>query len=219
MVSTRKACEACGFEHNPENARFCANCGLQYQNSELRVSAEIGDDIRLVTTLFADVRGFTRLSERHEPEAIREILNGCFEGLAGCVRRFGGTVDKYIGDCLMALFGAPSSHGNDPERAVRAAIAMQVFMEDYSQEILARFGHHLAIRIGISTGKVFAGWVGDEKLRSYTVIGDAVNTAERIENAAPSGGILLSEATYRHVRGLFEAEALDPIQVKGRARH
>jgi hypothetical protein len=117
----------------------------------------------------------------------------------------------------MALFGAPSSHGNDPERAVRAAIAMQVFMEDYSQQVLARFGHHLAIRIGISTGKVFAGWVGDEKLRSYTVIGDAVNTAERIENAAPSGGILLSEATYRHVRGMFDAEALDPIQVKGKS--
>ena len=80
-----------------------------------------------------------------------------------------------------------------------------------------RHGHHLAIRIGISTGKVFAGWVGDQKLRSYTVIGDAVNTAERIENAAPSGGILLSEATYRHVRGLFDAEALDPITVKGKS--
>ena len=74
MVSASKACEACGFENNPENAQFCANCGLQYQNSELRVSAEIGDDIRLVTMLFADVRGFTRLSERLEPEAIRESL-------------------------------------------------------------------------------------------------------------------------------------------------
>jgi class 3 adenylate cyclase len=155
--------------------------------------------------IFADLRGFTRLSERLEPEAIREILNGCFEGLAGCVRRFGGTVDKYIGDCLMALFGAPTSHGNDPERAVRAAIAMQVFMEEYSQAILASYGHHLAIRVGISTGKVFAGWVGDEQLRSYTVIGDPVNTAERIESAAPSGGILLSESTYRHVRGIFDA--------------
>ena len=217
MVTTSKACEACGYTHNPEDAQFCANCGLQYQQTDLRVAATVGDDIRLVTTLFADVRGFTRLSERHEPEAIREILNGCFEGLAACVRRFGGTVDKYIGDCLMALFGAPTSHGNDPERAVRAAIAMQVFMEDYSQRVLARHGHHLAIRIGISTGKVFAGWVGDQKLRSYTVIGDAVNTAERIENAAPSGGILLSEATYRHVRGLFDAEALDPITVKGKS--
>ncbi len=212
-----KACEACQFAGNPKVASFCANCGTQFRKSDLRVSASFGDDIRLVSMLFADVRGFTRLSERHEPEAIREILNGCFEGLAACVRRFGGTVDKYIGDCLMALFGAPTSHGNDPERAVRAAIAMQAFMEDYSQQVLAKHGHHLAIRIGISTGKVFAGWVGDEKLRSYTVIGDAVNTAERIENAAPSGGILMSETTYRHVRGMFDAEALDPIHVKGKS--
>jgi class 3 adenylate cyclase/tetratricopeptide (TPR) repeat protein len=210
-------CNACQFSGNPLGARFCANCGQSLEGSSGGVSAAVGDDIRLVTMIFADLRGFTRLSERLEPEAIREILNGCFEGLAGCVRRFGGTVDKYIGDCLMALFGAPTSHGNDPERAVRAAIAMQVFMEEYSQAILASYGHHLAIRVGISTGKVFAGWVGDEQLRSYTVIGDPVNTAERIESAAPSGGILLSESTYRHVRGIFDAEALDPLVLKGKS--
>jgi class 3 adenylate cyclase len=216
-VSTSKpGCAACQSDLSAE-ARYCAQCGVAVHPG-LAGEPLVQDDIRLVSILFADVKGFTHLSEQLEPEAIREILNGCFEGMASCVRRYGGTVDKYIGDCLMALFGAPASHGDDAVRSVRAALAMQNFMTDYAEGVLERYGHHLAVRIGICTGKVFAGFVGDAQHQAYTVIGDAANVAERIESVAPSGGVLIGETTYRSVRGHVQVEALEPFPLKGKSQ-
>jgi class 3 adenylate cyclase len=216
LPSTTPGCAACQSELSAA-ARYCAQCGVAVHRG-LAGDPLVQDDIRLVSILFADVKGFTHLSEQLEPEAIREILNGCFDGMAACVRRYGGTVDKYIGDCLMALFGAPASHGDDAVRSVRAALAMQTFMTGYAEGVLERYGHHLAVRIGICTGKVFAGFVGDARHQAYTVIGDAANVAERIESVAPSGGVLIGETTYRSVRGHFQVEALEPLPLKGKSQ-
>jgi len=178
----------------------------------------IPDDNRIVSVLFADVCGFTGLAEHLEPEVVSELLNGCYQGLAAEVHRFGGFVDKYIGDCMMVLFGAPSGHGNDAERAVEASLALQDFMVQYSDQSLALIGQPLKIRIGIATGKVFAGWIGHEGAQSYTVIGDVVNIAQRLEGEAEPGSVLIEEATYRHVRGLFPCTARGELSVRGRGQ-
>ena len=176
----------------------------------------IPDDNRIVSVLFADVCGFTGLAEHLEPEVVSELLNGCYQGLATEVHRFGGFVDKYIGDCMMVLFGAPSGHGNDAERAVQASLALQDFMASYSEQSRALIGEPLRIRVGIATGKVFAGWIGHEGARSYTVIGDVVNIAQRLEGEAEPGTVLIAETTYRHVRGLFPCSARGQLAVRGR---
>lgn len=174
------------------------------------------DDNRMVSVIFADVCGFTRLTEQLDPEVISEVLNGCYQGLAQEVERFGGVVDKYIGDCMMARFGAPYGHGNDAERAVQAALAMQEFMESYGQQAESVTGTPLRIRVGVATGKVFAGWIGHEGAQSYTVIGDAVNVAQRLEGEAEPGSVVIADGTYRHVRGLFPCSAVGHLRVRGR---
>jgi class 3 adenylate cyclase/tetratricopeptide (TPR) repeat protein len=171
---------------------------------------------RYVTVLFADVVGFTRIAERLEPEQVTELLDVLFERLTRVVVGKGGTIDKYIGDCVMALFGAPRAHGDDAERACAAAIAMQAAAEEISRNFSSRLGGDVRLRIGINGGHVIAGFVGGEGFRSYTVIGDAVNVAQRIESRADAGGILLSDATARLIAESFVLEPVGSLQVKGR---
>ncbi len=175
------------------------------------------DERRTVTILFADISGFTAMSEKLDPETVQEVMDRAFERLTAVITGFGGTIDKYIGDAIMALFGAPVALGDDPERAVRAGLAMQKVMSDYSQELTRTRGIPLAMRVGINTGKVIWGRVGGAGEKSFTVMGDAVNLASRLEHAAPIGGVLIGESTQRHVRSRFSLEALEPIQVKGKA--
>src|SRR5579859_2033661 len=175
------------------------------------------DERRTVTILFADVSGFTAMSEKLDPEVVQEIMDRAFERLTAVITGFGGTIDKYIGDAIMALFGAPVALGDDPERAVRAALGMQKVMTEYAVELKRDKGLPLAMRIGINTGKVIWGRVGGAGEKKFTVMGDAVNLASRLEHAAPVGGVLIGETTARHVRSRFSLEALDPITVKGKA--
>jgi class 3 adenylate cyclase/tetratricopeptide (TPR) repeat protein len=163
-----------------------------------------------VTVLFADVSGFTAMSETMDPEEVSTTMNALWSRLDTAIIHYGGHIDKHIGDAVMALFGAPTAQEDDPERAIRAALAMQSELASFrAEQNLA-----LAMRIGINTGLVLLGAVGTTG--EYTAMGDAVNLASRLEHAAPVGGILISHDTYRHVRGVFDVLALDPISVKGK---
>ena len=166
-----------------------------------------------VTVMFADISGFTALSETLDPEAVRELMNHCFDHLVPIVEKYEGTVDKFVGDEIMALFGAPVAHENDPERALRAALEMM--------EALAAFnvacGTNLGMHVGINTGLVIAGGIGSEGRQQYSVMGDAVNLAASLEDASEQGEILVGPDTHRLTARLFDFEPLAPVQVKGRA--
>lgn len=173
-----------------------------------------------VTVLFADVSGFTQMSETMDPEEVSATMNALWTRLDAVITAHSGIIDKHIGDAVMALFGAPAAREDDPERAIRAALAMQAELRTFagvSQSPAA--GAHdvppLQMRTGINTGLVLLGEVGTTA--EYTAMGDAVNLASRLEHAAPVGGILISHNTYRHVRGLFDVQPLEPFRVKGKA--
>lgn len=167
---------------------------------------------KLVTIMFADVSGFTALSEKMDPESVREIMNNCFERLVPIVANYGGTVDKFIGDEIMALFGAPVAHENDPERALLAALEMKEALAIYSTER----GVSLGLHFGINTGSVIAGGIGSRERQEYSVMGDAVNVAKRLEDLSKSGEILVGPDTHSFTAPLFTFESLGRIQVKGR---
>jgi predicted ATPase/class 3 adenylate cyclase len=179
----------------------------------LRAQQPTGQERKLVTVLFADVSGFTAMSETMDPEEVSATMNALWARLDTAITAQGGTIDKHIGDAIMALFGAPTAHEDDPERAIRAALAMQAELHDFNS--VERLTVPLRMRIGINTGIALLGEVGTTA--EYTAMGDTVNLASRLEHAAPVGGILISHDTYRHVRGVFEVLSLDPISVKGKA--
>ncbi len=181
----------------------------------LLLDDEVVGERRYVTVLFSDVVGFTQLSANLGAEEVFLLMNNCFRLLVEQVYKFGGSVDKFIGDGLMALFGAPVAHENDPERAVRAALGMQEAIASFSQQMVPRLGRPLELRIGITTGDVVAGTVGVEGQLSYTVMGNTVNMASRLQSAARPGGILVNEDMYRHTRHLFNYRILPPVPMKG----
>lgn len=173
-------------------------------------------DRRVVTVMFTDVSGFTAMSERLDPEEVREVVNSFFKVLTEPIYRFGGVVDKYIGDAIMATFGAPVAHEDDAERAVMAAWTMQNVAKAFSAKMKAKSGTELKVRIGLNTGLVVAGTVGGDHKQDYTVIGDAVNLAQRMEASAKPGDVLVAHDTYKATAQRFEfAEGVD-IKVKGR---
>jgi class 3 adenylate cyclase/tetratricopeptide (TPR) repeat protein len=168
---------------------------------------------KLVTIMFADVSGFTAMAEKMDPESVREVMNGCFERLVPVIEKYEGTVDKFMGDGIMVLFGAPKAHENDAERALRSALDMMEALNQFNGE----GGTNLALHFGISTGLVIAGGIGTRDRQEYSVMGDAVNLAARLEDASDSGMIFVGSNTYELTAPLFEFESLPPIQVKGKA--
>ncbi len=169
-----------------------------------------GDERRIVTVLFADLVGYTALSESRDPEQVKNLIDGCFERLVADIDAFGGRVDKIIGDAIVALFGAPTAHEDDAERAVRAALRMQETLAEKSGEI----GVDIRMRVGVNTGEVLVGALragGD-----YTAMGDVVNTANRLQTAAQPGEVLVGAATFAATRRTVRYDALEPIDVKGR---
>ena len=170
------------------------------------------------TVLFADVVGFTTLAETKDAEEVTELINALWAQLDGLITAYGGRIDKHIGDAVMALWGVESAREDDPERAIRAALAMQEEISAFNAAMKSRrrLPDELALelRVGINTGPVLLGQVG--LTREYTAMGDTVNLANRLEQAAPLGGVLVAHNTFRHVRGVFDAQPLGPIQVRGR---
>ncbi len=172
-----------------------------------------------VTVLFADVSGFTAMSESMDPEMVSQTMNALWQRLDTVITRHGGTIDKHIGDAVMALFGAPVAREDAPEQAIRAALKMQVELANFAASEHITGVHKnvlegIQMRIGINTGLVMLDVVGTTT--EYTAIGDAVNVASRLEHAAPVGGILVSHDTYKHVRGLFDVAPLEPLAIKGK---
>lgn len=183
----------------------------------LKAREEIEGERRNVTVLFSDVSGFTAMSEKLDPEEVYGIMNDCFKELVEIIYKYEGVVDKFIGDAIMALFGAPLAHEDDPERSVRAALEMQIKIKELSTTIEERSGFPIQMRVGINTGAVVAGSVGSDLRMDYTVMGDTVNLASRMESAAKIGSVLISEHTHNLVQHAFDVTALPPITVKGKA--
>ena len=180
-------------------------------------------DIRLggvnqeVTVMFADIRGFTTMSEEMEPGRVVEILNEYFTRVTDVIFDNGGTLDKYIGDAVMAVFGAPISKGNDAAAAVNSAIQIQRLLVELNRDAAAREWPELRVGIGINTGSAIAGNIGSPRRLDYTVVGDAVNTAQRLMTNAAGGQILISESTARKMGKTFDLERLPELKVKGRS--
>lgn len=190
--------------------------GVAVPGAPLEAPNQRVGDRRVVTVLFADVSGFTSMSERLDPESVRDVVNDFFKVLTEPIYRFGGNVDKYIGDAIMAIFGAPIAHEDDAERAVMAALEMQVAAKSFAEGVEAKVGTRLKVRIGINTGLVVAGAVGGQSRQDYTVIGDTVNLAQRMETAAPPGGVRVSESTYKLTRHRIRYGEPESQAVKGR---
>ena len=165
---------------------------------------------KLVTVMFADVSGYTALAENLDPERARDLLNACFETLVPIVQKYGGTIDKFVGDEIVALFGAPIAHENDAERACRAALEMMQAIGEFNREHDADLGLHF----GINTGRVVAGGVGTRERQDYSVMGHAVNLAARLEDASERGEIFVGEQTQRAAAAFFEFEEMT-LKVKG----
>jgi len=197
----------------PEAARAVGD-HLPLDGAARREGAELSrEERRTVTVLFADLSGYTAISETLDPEAVKALVDRCLSRLAAEVTRVGGHVDKYIGDNVMAIFGAPVAHEDDPERAVRAALGMQGAMGELNEQLLADYRVEFALRIGVNTGEVLAGTVG----AAYTVIGDAVNVAARLQASASPGSITVGERTHRATSSVVEYAPLEPLTLKGKA--
>jgi len=169
---------------------------------------------RPVTILFADVVGFTSLAERLDPEELRSMMMGCFQALAEEIRRYDGFIEKFIGDAILAVFGAPVAHEDDPERAVQAALGMQARLQQVRANAGSATAGALTMRIGLNTGLVVAGTIGEGK--DYGVVGDAVNVAARIQQSGAPGQVTVSEETYRSIRRSFECRPLGAVALKGK---
>jgi class 3 adenylate cyclase len=166
--------------------------------------------------LFADVSGFTAMSERMDAELVAGLMNAVWSRLDLVVTEHGGRVDKHIGDAVMAVWGAVGTHEDDPERAVRAGLALQVELAEFNANANANVAEAvtLAMRVGICTGLAHFGAVGNTA--ELTVMGDTVNLASRLEHLAPANGVLISQETYRNVRGVFDVQALGEMDVRGK---
>jgi class 3 adenylate cyclase/tetratricopeptide (TPR) repeat protein len=200
------ACARCGFANLP-GERFCGGCG-----GGLEAAAPAGER-RQVAILFADLAGYTRLSTTLDPEEVHRLLTGFFEVVDGTCTRFGGTIDKHIGDNVMAIFGAPVAHGDDPERAVRAAVEIHRGVAAYSE----RAGRELKVHVGIAYGEVMASGLGSSHHTEYTMTGDAVNLAARLQDKAVGGETLISDAVLRAAARIAVAEPVGDVTVKGLA--
>ena len=209
-----RVCPACSTPA-PGAARFCMNCGAALDGAPAPAPParfeSLPEERRQVTVLFADLSGYTAVAERMDPEAVKGLVDRALMRLGAEVERYGGNVDKYIGDNVMALFGAPVAHEDDEERAVRAALGMQAAMTEVNEGLPP--GVDFQLRVGINTGEVMAGAVGE----SYTVTGDTVNVASRLQSAARPGSVTVGERTMRATRGAVRYEELSPLELKGKA--
>ena len=198
-------CASCGAE-NRDGARFCDSCG-----AALAETAPAREVRKVVTVLFCDVSGSTALGERIDPESLRRVMARYFETARTIVERHGGTVEKFIGDAVMAVFGVPTVHEDDALRAVRAADELRGGLDELNDELEAGYGTRLELRMGVNTGEVVTGT--EERLAT----GDAVNVAARLEQAAEPGEVLLGEETFQLVREGIEAEPAGSVDAKGKS--
>ncbi len=224
------ACPSCGAPASPGFA-FCPRCGTSLGNAAPNLAAATHaaptrpetetiaeSDRRLATIVFADLTGFTSLSEGLDPEDVRALQTDLFDELRAALLRHDAFVEKFVGDAVMAVFGAPTAHEDDPERALRAALEMHERVATLSERWQHRLPRPLELHIGVNTGRVVAGHIGSASGAAYAVTGDAVNVASRLQSAAAPGQTLVSRDTHALARNAFEFEPGGTIELKGKSR-
>ena len=240
-----RTCGACGAA-NPDDARFCNQCGATLEGPaqvpEPRAAAperpasrdprdytpkHIADRIlttkqalegerRHVTVVFMDVVGFTSMAEPADPEEVHNLMNRCFEVVLERVHHYEGTINQFTGDGVMALFGAPLALEDAPRRAVAASLSVQRALEPLRREVRERLGTDFRLRIGVHSGLVVVGAIGDDLRMDYTAVGDTTNLASRLEALASPGSVLISEATKHQIEGFFELRDHGTLPIRGR---
>ena len=201
-------CPSCGTE-NPERAKFCLECGTTLTTA----APPAAEERKVVSVLFVDLVGFTARSHGADPEDVKAALAPYHRLLKSEIERFGGTVEKFIGDAVMAVFGAPIAHEDDAERAVRAALRITEAIEDLNE---ATPNLDLSIRAAVNTGEGLVSVAARPQAGEGMVTGDVVNTASRLQGIAPVGGVAVGEITYRSTKDFISYEPLDPVAVKGK---
>ncbi len=202
-------CQSCGGD-NPEGTPFCGHCGGKAPD------APSPEERRLVTALFADISGFTPLADRLDPEELLEVIDPIVSALSTVIGRFEGYVEKFAGDALLALFGAPVSHDDDAERALRVALELHAELERM-KPLLSADAAGLTLHVGVNSGHGIARIIGSEARTDYAVLGDAVILAQRLESAAPPGETYVSDSTVRLAEHAFEFEPVGELTLKGKS--
>ncbi len=228
-------CPQCGADNQPKH-KFCSECGTRLPTmaadprielvkkeippnlvQKIRLTKDtIQQERKNVSVAFTDISGFTSLSETLDPEELTLLMNDCFKKLSMCVYRYEGIIDKFIGDCIMAIFGAPITHEDDPERAVLACLDMENALDEINLRLDPAI-KKLAIHSGINSGEVIAGKIGSDLQMEYTVMGDTVNVAQRLKDIAAPGSVLVGPETYNRTRYAFQYQAHDPVALKGKS--
>jgi class 3 adenylate cyclase/tetratricopeptide (TPR) repeat protein len=230
-------CPACGATIPPDR-QFCGECGRpltaikatpppDYSQPQsytpkfiaekiLTTRSSVEGERKLVTVLFADVANFTTISEKLDPEEVHEIMDGCFKILMDEIHKYEGTINQFTGDGVMALFGAPLAHEDHAVRACHASLSIQHALARYGEKLKQECNIDFKMRIGLNSGPVVVGAIGDDLRMDYTAIGDTINLASRMESNAEAGAILVSGHTHRLTRDFFTFSSLGPLQVKGK---
>jgi class 3 adenylate cyclase len=229
-------CASCGAQL-PAAAKFCPECAHPVSAAPaapprlappesytpkhlaekiLTSGSALAGERKQVTVLFVDVSGFTSLSARLDPEEVHGLMRRAFDLMLAEVHRYEGTVNQFLGDGIMALFGAPIAHEDHARRAVHAALGIARALEGYQQELAPR-GITFRARQGLNTGLVVVGAIGSDLRMDYTAVGDTTNVAARLQQAGEPGHVTIAEATHRLVHGYFETRALGGLTLKGRA--
>ena len=231
------ACNDCGFENLPGD-KYCGECGHELGQTQkphlfdydrpqsytpkhlaeriLSGRSAIEGERKSVTVLFADVANFSSISEKLDPEEIHQIMDGCFRILLDEIHHFNGTINQFTGDGVMALFGAPLAHEEHAKQACYSALSIQIYLAKYNYELRERLNIDFKMRIGLNSGPVVVGSIGDDLRMDYTAIGDTTNLAARMESLARPGTIFLSANTHKLVKPYFKFEPLGKLEVKGK---
>jgi class 3 adenylate cyclase/tetratricopeptide (TPR) repeat protein len=232
-------CPECETKNLPGD-KFCADCGhdlrkpketrpLDYDQPHSYTPKHLADKIltnrssiegerKVVTVMFADVAGFTSMSEKLDAETVHEVLDGCFRILMDEIHRYEGTINQFRGDGVMALFGAPIAHEDHAQRACHAALSIQKSLEPYGEKVKRQYGTDFKMRVGLNSGPVVVGSIGDDLRMDYTAQGDTANLASRMESNARPGGVLVSKHIFTQAKEFFEFEPVGDIQVKGKEK-
>ena len=236
-ATLEKICPKCNFP-NPSDFMFCGKCATSLEQSKkvspidfnqpqsytpkfladkiLTTRSSIEGERKLVTVLFADVANYTSMAEKLDPEEVHQIMDGCFKVLMDEIHKYEGTINQFTGDGVMSLFGAPVAHEDHAQRACHAALSIQKAMEGYEDKIKKDHGAEFRMRIGLNSGFVIVGSIGDDLRMDYTAVGDSTNLASRIERMAKPGTSLVSSHTHKLTRDFFDFQALGKIEVKGK---
>ena len=234
-----KVCPKCNFS-NPPDFIYCGKCGhaleeprvaplIDYSKPKsytpkfladkiLTTRSSIEGERKLVTVFFADVVNYTSVSEKLDPEDVHQIMDGCFKIVMDEIHRYEGTINQFTGDGVMALFGAPIAHEDHAQRACYAALSIQKAMAEYGEKVRKERGLDFKMRIGLNSGPVFVGSIGDDLRMDYTAIGDTTNLAARVEQAARPGEVWMSQETRNIIWGYFKEESVGEISLKGKAQ-